>query len=223
MRITSYWRQWTQMSFLEMGVISRAVGIWAQAVSSRMHDGMCLWDGTTSQDQLDWSWAGLCGALLDTESFHVSHFLFEGKGFRFLDLPRVPKGIFKHLLTGGRKGRQEETLLQQGAWCWSLLGWWASCLCMPWSSSAGTRAPQPRQRRSLQAEHKQVDPHWLGRLMTEMAGTRPGISPPAQSEGKFHTLRSCPNFTYNSSAKPIREFGFFEYWFLLFSLVWSLQ
>ena len=195
MRITSYWRQWTQMSFLEMGVISRAVGIWAQAVSSRVHDGMCLWDGTTSQDQLDWSWAGLCEALLDTRVFPCVPFLiWRKKAFSFLDLPRVPKGIFKQLLTGEGRGGRRRHCCSKGPGAGPSSGdGLAVCACLGVLQQE-LGPPQPRQRRSLQVEHKQVDPHWLERLMTEMAGTRPCYLTTSQSEGSSARCSPCPRF-----------------------------
>ena len=161
----------------------------------------------------DWNWAEPYGVLLDTKAFPFVEFLiWRKKAFSFLDLPWVPKGIFKQLLTGEVEGRQEETMLQQGAWCWSLLGWCASSLCMSLSSSAGTRDPSTQTEEVTAGWAQTSGPKLIGKADDWDGWNTALLSHHQPVRGMFHTLQPLPlNFIYNSSSKAIREFGFFEH------------
>ena len=129
------------------------------------------------------------------------------------------KGHIQTVANQGSEGRQEETLLQQGAWCWSLLGWCASSLYMSLSSSAGTRAPSTQMEEVTAGWAKQVDPHWLERLMAEMGGTRPCYLTTNQSEGCSTRCSPCPwILSITLPQKPLGSLGSLNISFL-FSLV----
>ena len=89
---------------------------------------MCLWDGTTSQDQLEDH--GSIGLKLSRtlwgppghKSLSMSPISYlKEKGFQLPQPSLSFKGHFQTVANQGSEGRQEETIVQQGAWRWFLL------------------------------------------------------------------------------------------------------
>lgn len=118
------------------------------------------------------------------------------KGFQLPRPSTSSKGHIQTVADWGREGRggRRRHCCSKGPGAGSSSGdGLAVCACLGVLQQE-LGPPQPRRRRSLQAEHKQVDPHWLERLMTEMAGTRPCYLTTSQSEGSSTRCSSCPKF-----------------------------
>ena len=139
-----------------------------------------------------------------------------------LQLPRPStssKGHIQTVANRGREGRQEETLLQQGAWCWSLLGWWASSLCVPWSSSAGTRAPSTQTEEVTAGWAQASRPTLIGKADDWDGWNTALLSHHQPVRGKFHTLQLLPQILpITLPQNPLGSLGSLNI-SLLFSLV----
>ena len=114
------------------------------------------------------------------------------KGFQLPRPSTSSKGHIQTVANRGREGRQEETLLQQGAWCWSLLGWWASSLCVPWSSSGGTRAPSTQTEEVTAGWAQASRPTLIGKADDWDGWNTALLSHNQPVRGKFRTLQPLP-------------------------------
>lgn len=141
------------------------------------------------------------------------------KGFQLPRPSTSSKGHIQTVANRGREGRQEETLLQQGAWCWSLLGWWASSLCVPWSSSAGTRAPSTQTEEVTAGWAQASRPTLIGKADDWDGWNTALLSHHQPVRGKFHTLQLLPQILpITLPQNPLGSLGSLNI-SLLFSLV----
>ena len=102
------------------------------------------------------------------------------------------KGHIQTVANQGSEGRQEEILLQQGAWCWSLLGWYASSLCMSLSSSAGTTASSTQTEEVTGGWAQASGPTLIGKADGWDGWNTALLSHHQLVRGKFHTLQPLP-------------------------------